>query len=124
MPSKTYRIQTLSLDGDPISGASGSLTVATDELDVSDPDSEDQEIEARRSWRGTLIVPDPEGTHARLVQAHNERGVRAEFVLEGDVPANGYIALPPAYQWDEQGEVEFEGRGNLLGIEFPDANRR
>lgn len=124
MPSDTYRIEGVSLDGDPIRAASGSLTVATDEIDVSDPDSDDQEIETRRSWRGTLIVSDSEEVHARLVAAHNERGVRAEFVLEGDVPANGYIALPPAYQWDEQGEVEFEGRANLRGIEFPDANRR
>ena len=124
MPSDTHRIQSLSLDGDPIPGAGGSLTLATDEIDVSDPDSEDPDIEARRSWRGTLIVPDPGEVHARLVEADSERGVRAEFVLDGDVPAYGYISLPPSYQWEEQDEVEFEGRGTLRGVEFPDVERR
>ena len=123
MPTDTHRITGLTLDGQEIREASGSLVVATTEIDTTGDEHEEADLEARYSWRGTLVTPSPGEIYERLKEAEAS-GVHARFVLEGDVHADGHIALPPAYEHSEPGEVEFAGAGELRGVPLPDVERR
>jgi hypothetical protein len=121
MPTERHHFKAISIGGELIEGASGTLVADTTPLDVATP-GDPADVQQVTSWHGRIIAPDPSSIYDRLLDG-SANGVPADFTLDDGTPVHGAISLSPAYPWDGQGEVEFQGNGTLRGIRFPDSFR-